>query len=215
MKKFIVSITLLLCLVSSAVANENNRLFSTFYSYVDDLNENYKKSAEATSYARQSYIDVLHNQKVQLLLEGKPTDVIDAKLKDLVELDKEGAPIQIKIKSIEYNSNLEWNKQEIIMSRKLNNVYEFTIKLNDKYLGPSLVDVCRELYDCFDDAEYSDEEEIPGISNVDLAECYEITDIAANYFLDVLSNEEYALIRQYCIDKVGLEVYNLILEDLE
>lgn len=218
MKKFIISLVLFITLVGSVVAIENNRkenLFSTFYSYVDDLNENYKKSAEAISYARQTYISVLHNQKVQLLLEGKPTDVIDAKLKDLVELEKESAPIQIKIKSVEYNSDFEWNKQEIIMSRKLNNVYEFTIILNDKYLGPSLVDVCRELYDCFDNNSYSGEEEIPGIPNRVLGECYELTDIAANYFFYVLTIEEYELIMQYCIDKVGLEVYNLILEDLK
>ena len=219
MRKIIFSLVLVFGLVGSLFAQsieESNRrenLFSTFYSYVDDLNENYKKDAETKKIIRQSYIDALHSKKVELLLEGKPTDEIDAKLKDLVELDKE-APVQIKIKSIEYSSDVVWEEPTCVYTKKLNNVYECELVVNKENLGPSLVSLCAVLYDFFDDTNWQEEEEIPGVSNEDLRECYNLVDIAVNYFSDLLSYEEGALIRQYCIDKVGLEVYKMIWEDL-
>lgn len=204
MKKFIITITLLITLVGSVFAQsieESNRkenLFSTFYSYVDDLNKHYKTTTEA----RKDILQIM-------ILQGKTVEEV------YKELEKIEEPVQIKIKSAEYSSDVVWNAPEVSYAKKLNNVYEFEFVVSKENLGPALVAFCAGLYGFFDDSNYSDEEEIPGISNEDLRDCYNLLDIAANYFLDDLSNEDCALIRQYCIDTVGLEVYNLILEDLK
>ncbi len=219
MKKFIVTIVLLFAMVSSVVANENIRnenLFSTFYSYVDDLNESYKREAEISKRMEKIYYYNLLDKKANLTLKGESTEVIDQKISEAeAKIEAIAAPVQIKIKSIEYSSDVDWNAPDGTYAKKLNNTYEFELVVSKENLGPALVALCAGLRGFFDDTNYSDEEEIPGVSNEDLRDCYNLVDIAANYFLDLLSNEECALIRQYCIDTVGLEVYQMILEDLE
>lgn len=204
MKKFIITITLLITLVGSVFAqsieksNQKENLFSTFYSYIDDLNKHYKTTVET----KKNILQIM-------ILQGKTVEEVSK------ELEKIEEPVQIKIKSIEYSPNAAWEDPTGVYTKKLNNVYEWELVVNEENLGPSLVSLCAGLYNFFDDSNYSDEEEISGVPNKDLRECYMLLEIADGYFLDLLTDEEYKLIEDYCISKVGLEVYNLILEDLE